>query len=109
MKWVNLSLLIIWLAVIALGVYWSWQGFNNATILNRGGFLYDDNGKVIGLWDGWDKANYSHWYLVFYLPLKLLIGMPIWWMVVYWSIGAWLVFYYILPYIMTSGKQHQDS
>lgn len=97
MKWINLSLFIIWVFVIVLGTYWAWQGFNNAQTLTRGGYLYDNNGNVIGMWDGWDNAHYSIWLFPVWMFISLLTSNPIWWVIAFWGIGAWLVFYYVYP------------
>ena len=76
MKWINISLLIIWLCLLALGMFWAWQSFDNMQVLSSGGFLYDDNGEVVGLWDGWDRAHYPHWMFGIVAPIILLTEMP---------------------------------
>ena len=101
MKWINLSLLIIWLFVMAFGIYWSWGSFNDATTLVGGGYLYDDSGEVIGMWDDWDKANYPFWMFPIWLIVSLVTDMPLWWVILYWGIGIWLIIYYVFPRIMT--------
>ncbi len=103
MKWFSICMLIIWLALLGLGCFWAYNDFDNAVTLNRGGYLYSDDGEVIGMWDGWDKADYPTWLLVLWLPISLLISMPIWWMVAYWMISIWLIVYYIYPHIMSGG------
>ncbi len=90
MKWLNISLLIVWLCLLGIGTFWAWQSFNNMETITGGGYLYD-NGKVIGLWDRWEKANYPDWMFGIAAPIILLTEMPVWWMIPFWSIGAWLV------------------
>ena len=90
LKWINISLLIIWLCLLTIGIFWAWQAFDNMEALSSGGYLYGDNGEVLGLWDGWDKANYPHWMFSIALPIILLTGMPYWWIVAYFGIGFYL-------------------
>lgn len=92
MKWINLSLLIIWLCLLGLGMFWAWQSFNNMQTISGGGYLYDDVGEIIGFWDGWDKADYPHWMFALALPIMLLTDMPFWWMIMFWSITIYLCF-----------------
>ena len=44
------------------------------------------------MWDRREKANYPAWMFGLALPIILLFSMPVWWMVMYWAIGAWLLF-----------------
>lgn len=81
---------MIWLCLIGLAMYWAWLDFNNATTISGGGYLYNDNGEVIGNWDKWDLANYPHWMFPIWLIAYLFTGMPMWWIVAFWSIGMYL-------------------
>lgn len=98
MKYLNLSLLILWLCLLGLGIFWAWQDFNNTEVTAGGGYLYNDNGEVIGLWDRWEKANYPDWMFGIALPIILLTGMPVWWMISFWSIGIYLSYLFWFVY-----------
>ena len=90
MKWINISLLIVWLCLLGIGMFWTWQSFDNMQTIAGGGYLYSDNGDVIGLWDRWEKANYPDWMFGIAAPIILLTEMPVWWMVGFWGIGFYL-------------------
>ncbi|MEE9304552.1 MAG: hypothetical protein V3U84_12320 [Thiotrichaceae bacterium] len=109
MKWLNRSLILIWIILLALGVWWSWYGFDNAMTLTHGGYLYDDEGNVIGLYDGWGEANYPLWMFPIWLVGSFFTSMSLWWMVAYWGIGAWLVLRYVLPIILSGNKVVNES
>jgi len=100
MKWISLSLLTVWILLLVLGTVWSWESFSNAETLSRGGYIYNNAGEVIGLWDGWDKANYPAWMFSIWLLASLLTSMPVWWIGLHWGIGFWLFLYY---YAFASG------
>jgi hypothetical protein len=93
MKYLNLSLLILWLCLLGLAIYWAWQSFDNMEVIAGGGYLYDDNGEVNGMWDRWQKADYPHWMFGIAFPVILLFNMPVWWMIPFWSLTAYWAFW----------------
>ena len=90
MKHLNISLLVIWICLIVLSCFWAWQAFDNMQVISGGGYLYDDNGEVIGMWDGWVKADYPHWMFGMALPIIFIFEMPLWWVILFWGIGFYL-------------------
>jgi len=90
MKWINLSLLVIWLCLLGLGIFWAWQSFDNAQVIAGGGYVYDNDGKTIGMYDTWEKNNWPDWMFGLAAPIILLTEMPVWWMVGFWGIGLYL-------------------
>lgn len=93
MKWISISLLVIWLCLIGLAMYWAWQSFDNMQTISGGGYLYDDTGEVIELWDRWEKANYPDWMFGVAAPIIIVTEMPLWWMMIFWPITAYFAFW----------------
>ncbi len=100
LRWIRLGILVIWLVLLVLGVMLAWDDFINSEKLTGGGYLYNNEGEVIGMWDDWSKSNYSTWLFPVWLLVSFLTDMPLWWSVMYWGIGSWLVFYHVLPHIL---------
>lgn len=95
-KFVNVIIALVWLSLLSLGIAWAWHDFDNATVLNNGGYLYDEQGHVIGLWDGWGQADYSTWLFPIWLSVYILTDTPYWWMMMFWPITV-LVLLWFLP------------
>jgi len=66
--------------------------FFNAKVIGTGGYLYDDNGSIIGMWDGLVPANYPILYLPFYAISYLFWGTSVLWKMMV-IVGTGLVWY----------------
>jgi len=99
LRWLWLPLLIVLLTSCTYFVVDNWHSISTITMIDRGGYLYDDSGQVIGLWDGTTTRDIPIWLLPFTVTWYVFVNTPLWFKVVYLIVGFTLLYLYILPYI----------
>lgn len=104
LNWLWIPLLIILLTSCTYLVFDNWHSISTITMIDKGGYLYDDNGQVIGLWDGSTTNNIPIWLLPFTTTWYLFVNSPLWFKVVYITTGFMLIYLYVLPHICTKER-----
>jgi len=99
LKWLWIPLLIILLASCAYIITDNWYSISTITMIDKGGYLYGDNGEVVGLWDGSTTRDIPGWLLPFATTWYIFVSSPLWFKVVYPVVGVTLIYLYILPHI----------
>ena len=64
-KWSWIPLLIILIALCVYIVVGNWEVISTYMVLDKGGWMYDDNGEIIGMWDGWSTKEVPKLFIPF--------------------------------------------
>lgn len=99
MKYVNLTVVILFLSLTGLGTWTASQNMYIDQIVD-GGYLYKED-KVIGTWDRWERIDAPVWCLPLYAVPYVLFGSPLWFQLLYFPATLWVAVTYILPRVLT--------
>ena len=102
LKWSWLPLLVILLVSCAYIITDNWESISTVEMLDRGGYLYDTSGEVVGLWDGWSAYSLPAWLLPIAVPFFLVVSSPLWFKIVFPVAGLTLLYLYVLPHICST-------
>jgi hypothetical protein len=99
--YLNLAILTFFLLLSILGAYMASQVMYSNQIVG-GGYLYGEDGSVIGMWDKWERIELPKWLLPIYCIIWVLWSAPLWYQLLYFPTALYVSIVYILPHVLTT-------